>query len=104
MISADNEWRQKIFDMENMKKDLNTINKEIGTRKKINRDDTCDDLVEKTSILKVQIPNVAAATVEAEGLRDKLLRKIGNLVHPSVISSNDEERNEVSKLSMLDSG
>lgn len=95
MLERDAEWRQQIFEMERLKKDLNDVNKEIGQRKKVDRTDACTDAVAKTAALKQAVANAETLMKKTEALRDTLLAKIGNLVHASVIPSMDEANNEV---------
>lgn len=95
VISHDAEWRRQIYQMENLKKELNSVNKEIGQRKKVDRSDDCADAVAKTTALKQAVAKAEAAARETETFRDTLVNKIGNLVHPSVVKSNDEANNQV---------
>lgn len=99
VIAADDLWRRRVFELEQVKKDLNAINKEIGQRKKVDSKDPCDDLVTKTFALKEVLPRMETEAAETISLREKLLRKIGNLVDPSVIAEQDENNNEVSDIS-----
>lgn len=100
MIAADTDWRQKIFEMEQLKKELNSLNKEIGQRKKVNSKDSCDDLVAKAAIVKECLPKAESGAEAAEMLRERLLRTIGNIVDSSVVADNNEDNNEVISLNI----
>lgn len=95
VIEADQIWRQKIFELEQVKKELNAINKEIGQRKKVDSKSDVADLVAQTANIKENLPRIELETEEAESFREKLLRRIGNLVDLSVLAESDEGKNEV---------
>ncbi|PFH31446.1 putative seryl-tRNA synthetase, cytoplasmic [Besnoitia besnoiti] len=94
-IEVDKKWRENLFQLEQLKKELNALNKEIGQRKKKDAKDPCEELLAKTAELKQRLPTVEAAASEAEQRRESLLHRIGNIVHKSVPVSNDEANNAV---------
>jgi len=94
-IEADQAWRTKIFDMEQLKKSLNALSKEISEKKKTDKTCDCSELVQKTAEIKVQIPEAEKAALDLEAKRAHHLSRIGNFVHSSVPVSNDEANNLV---------
>ncbi|CDJ36819.1 uncharacterized protein EMH_0096770 [Eimeria mitis] len=97
LVAADKRWREATYNMEQGRKDLNAVNKEIGQRKKADPKSPCDDLVSKTAAIKQKLQSLEAQAAEAAQTRDRLLRGIGNIVHDSVPVSNDEANNRVVK-------
>lgn len=95
IIEKDEAWRKKIFEMEQLQKQINDVSKEVGQRKKADKTDKCEDLVQKSSNLKQEIPILEAATQAAVKERDALLHKVGNLVDETVPVNTDEKHNAV---------
>ncbi|XP_026191612.1 serine--tRNA ligase [Cyclospora cayetanensis] len=95
LIAADKKWREATFSLEQGRKDLNAVNKEIGQRKKSDPKASCEDLVSKTTGIKARLQTLEAEAAEAATTRDTLLKSIGNIVHGSVPVSNDETNNKV---------
>lgn len=94
VIHLDEQWRKARFNMDQIAKDMNAINKEIGEKKK-NKVEDCSQEISKVTDLK-------ARKTELEELEKKLfselqtkLKTIGNIVHPSVIVSDNEDLNPV---------
>lgn len=96
-VAADKQWRENLFQLEQLKKDLNAVNKDIGQRKKKDSKDPCADLLEKSGELKRRLPDIEASATQAEEKRESLLHRIGNIVHKSVPVSSDEANNLVVK-------
>ncbi|CBZ56252.1 putative seryl-tRNA synthetase [Neospora caninum Liverpool] len=94
-VEVDRKWRENLFQLEQLKKELNAVNKEIGQRKKKDAKDPCQDLLTQAAELKQRLPTIEAAATQAEEKRESLLHKIGNIVHKSVPVSNDEANNQV---------
>ncbi|CDJ44343.1 seryl-tRNA synthetase, putative [Eimeria tenella] len=97
LVAADKRWREATYALEQGRKDLNSVNKEIGQRKKANSKDSCEDLVAKTAEIKGKLQSLEAEAAAAAQTRDRLLKGIGNLVHDSVPVSSDEAENKVVK-------
>eukprot|EP01054_Gregarina_sp_Poly1_P001136 Gregarina_sp_Poly_1__1135@NODE_1278_length_4511_cov_81_929118_g5_i1_p1_GENE_NODE_1278_length_4511_cov_81_929118_g5_i1NODE_1278_length_4511_cov_81_929118_g5_i1_p1_ORF_typecomplete_len418_score66_22tRNAsynt_2b/PF00587_25/4_6e44Seryl_tRNA_N/PF02403_22/3_6e25Seryl_tRNA_N/PF02403_22/6_3e03_NODE_1278_length_4511_cov_81_929118_g5_i1921345 len=93
VLAADEEWRKLLYDMEQVRKEQNAVNKEIAAKKKLKED--CEDLIERSTELKVKIPELTFAAKRKEQERDSLLALIGNPVEPEVVISADEECNDV---------
>ena len=95
LIELDQAWRKAVFAIETHKADVNSVNKEIGQRKKTDRSDNCQDLLEKSAGLKARMPELEAALAESAAKRDALLHSMGNFVLEGVPVSNDEAENLV---------
>ncbi|XP_031478544.1 serine--tRNA ligase [Nymphaea colorata] len=93
IIRLDKEWRQRQFELENLRKDFNRINKEVA-RLKISGGDATE-MIKSTDENK-QL--TAKKEIEVQEVRDVLYAKletVGNLVHDSVPAFLDEENNQV---------
>lgn len=86
-------WVKMRFDLDEANKAQNKIQKEIGLKFK-SKEDPSELLKQKDEILKQK-----TALIEREQAADQQLRAkvntVGNIVHPSVVVSNDEENNEL---------
>ncbi|KAE8010190.1 hypothetical protein FH972_006580 [Carpinus fangiana] len=93
VIKLDKEWRQLQFELENLRKDFNKINKQIA-QLRIAGEDT-------SAMIKNTEDNKKSATEKEAEVRELLkqlnskLEVIGNFVHDSVPVSNDEANNAV---------
>ncbi|GJM97661.1 hypothetical protein PR202_ga14602 [Eleusine coracana subsp. coracana] len=80
-------------------RELNAASKKIGKLKAANnRDDEAQELIERTAELK---RTLAATEAEVRGIKaalDAKLLTIGNMVHESVVVSNDEADNAVVRM------
>ncbi|GJN39140.1 hypothetical protein PR202_gb28239 [Eleusine coracana subsp. coracana] len=89
-------WRERQLKLENIRKELNAASKKIGKLKAANnRDKEAQELIERTAELK---RTLAATEAEVRGIKaalDVKLLTIGNMVHESVVVSNDEADNAV---------
>ncbi|CAL1374835.1 unnamed protein product [Linum trigynum] len=93
IIELDKKWRQCQFQLDNMRKDFNKMNKQVYQHKKDNLDIT--ELMKSIEEHKQQM-----AVKEDEVLADKKalyvkLETVGNLIHDSVPISKDEANNAV---------
>eukprot|EP01055_Gregarina_sp_Pseudo9_P005450 Gregarina_sp_Pseudo_9__5449@NODE_684_length_2369_cov_44_598283_g647_i0_p1_GENE_NODE_684_length_2369_cov_44_598283_g647_i0NODE_684_length_2369_cov_44_598283_g647_i0_p1_ORF_typecomplete_len452_score102_52tRNAsynt_2b/PF00587_25/1_1e47Seryl_tRNA_N/PF02403_22/2_3e25Seryl_tRNA_N/PF02403_22/1_5e04DUF1465/PF07323_12/0_23tRNAsynt_His/PF13393_6/6_7e02tRNAsynt_His/PF13393_6/0_23_NODE_684_length_2369_cov_44_598283_g647_i08962251 len=93
VVAADEEWRKVLYEMEQVRKEQNSVNKEIANKKKAK--EACDDLIQKSLELKTRLPELTNAAKSKEQERDALLMRIGNPIEPAVVVSNDEENNDV---------
>ncbi|PIA40197.1 hypothetical protein AQUCO_02500121v1 [Aquilegia coerulea] len=93
IIKLDKEWRQRQFEMENLKKDFNKINKEIAKLKIAKQDAT--EKIRDTDENKRLTAEKEVDVQKAKAELDAKLATVGNLVHDSVPESTDEENNEV---------
>ncbi|QDZ18923.1 seryl--tRNA ligase [Chloropicon primus] len=93
VIELDQEWRKKRFDVDQISKEFNKLNKSIATKRKAKED--ASELQEQSKAMKKDIEALQDIVKVAEAKRDEALKKIGNLVHDSVPVNNDEAHNEV---------
>mgnify|MGYP000981531593 CR=1 FL=1 len=98
VIELDEQWRKSNYKAETLRFEFGKINKEIADKKKASKgQDKCEELVEKSKIIKKEIED---QNLEAENLdkqRTSKLNLIGNVVGPQVPIHKDEEHNEVTK-------
>ncbi|ONI04540.1 hypothetical protein PRUPE_6G327000 [Prunus persica] len=93
VIQLDKEWRQRQFELENLRKEFNKINKRVAQLRIAGED--------ATAVIKDTEENKRLAAEKEVEVREALtqlnskLEVIGNLVHDSVPISNDEENNAV---------
>lgn len=93
VIKLDKEWRQRQFELENLRKEFNKINKQIA-QLRIAGEDASEKIKNTEENKKLS----AEKDVEAKDVLKKLNSKleiIGNLVHDSVPVSIDEANNAV---------
>ncbi|KAL9447366.1 hypothetical protein AB3S75_014935 [Citrus x aurantiifolia] len=93
IISLDKKWRQLQFDVENYRKELNKINKQIAQLKLSGKD--ASEMVTKTNEIKQQSADKEVEVREAWAALKAKLEVVGNLVHDSVPVSNDEANNAI---------
>lgn len=93
IIEEYKQWTKLRFVVDELNKKQNSIQKAIGLKFKT-KEDASDLLKEKDTVLAEK-----KLAIEAEVNADKQLRakvnQIGNIVHESVVVSNDEENNEL---------
>eukprot|EP01024_Parvocaulis_polyphysoides_P013760 TRINITY_DN1541_c0_g1_i1.p1 TRINITY_DN1541_c0_g1~~TRINITY_DN1541_c0_g1_i1.p1 ORF type:complete len:470 (-),score=89.55 TRINITY_DN1541_c0_g1_i1:190-1599(-) len=95
VVRLDQEWRLKRYELDQLNKEFNKLNKEIGQKRK-NKEDTTE-LQEQSKDMKAKIQATEDAEKAAAKLRDDAILPIGNIVHDSVPVSNDETNNVVVK-------
>ncbi|KAG7968553.1 hypothetical protein I3843_08G160200 [Carya illinoinensis] len=93
VIKLDKEWRQLQFEVENLRKEFNKINKQIAQLRIAGKDTT--DMIKNTEENKKSAAEREAEVREVLKQLNSKLETIGNLVHDSVPVSNDEANNEV---------
>eukprot|EP01018_Ginkgo_biloba_P027167 Gb_22553 [translate_table: standard] len=93
VIELDKAWRQRQYELDNLRKEFNKINKEVA-RLKIAKEDA-SETIKQTEENKKLTAKKEIEVQEAKYSLDSLLGIIGNLVHDSVPVSNDEANNEV---------
>ena len=95
VIALDQEWRTTKFELDQVNKAFNKLNKEIALKRKAKEDAT--ELQEKSKELKKEVEAATQKEKDAAEKRDKAIGPIGNLVHDSVPVNNNEDFNEVVK-------
>ncbi|KAI5326464.1 PREDICTED: serine--tRNA ligase [Prunus dulcis] len=93
VIQLDKEWRQRQFELENLRKEFNKINKRVAQLRIAGEDAT--DVIKDTEENKRLAAEKEVEVREALTQLNSKLEVIGNLVHDSVPISNDEENNAV---------
>jgi len=88
IIQLDNEWIKKSFDLDELKKNANKIQKEITVIAKQKGD--VIELTEKRKEVLNQCKDFEAEKDNKQKERDELLGKVGNIVHESVHVAMDE--------------
>ena len=88
IIDLDKAWRQRQFELEQLRKDFNRINKEVA-KLRISGGDA-SSLIKNTEENKDSTAKKQAEVQEARTALYSKLEKVGNLVHDSVPVSDDE--------------
>ncbi|XP_015073090.1 serine--tRNA ligase-like isoform X1 [Solanum pennellii] len=93
VIQLDKQWRQRQFEIDNLRKDFKKITKEIGKLKNCGED--ASQKIEDAAEKKLLIEKKEIQVQEARTTLYSKLEIIGNLVHDSVPVSNDEANNVI---------
>jgi len=96
-VAKDQQWRQMQFALEQKQKEYGQINKQVGERKKANKEDACEELVARLKELDGEIEAGKKQVQEAFQELRSTLNLLGNVVHPSVPVSRDEADNRVER-------
>lgn len=89
IIDLDKEWRGTDYKFNKLNQKINSINKEIGKAKKAKKE--CDNLIKEVKTYKDEQDQLEKLKAE---LGEKLkieLRQVGNILHESVIVTENEE-------------
>jgi seryl-tRNA synthetase len=95
VVEADKDWVKLRFQVDEINKKINVTQKEIGQKYK--NKENADDLIAKKSELEKERETKKVELDEKEKERDRNLMLIGNIVHESVVESNDEKNNNIIK-------
>ncbi|KAF7050200.1 hypothetical protein CFC21_058591 [Triticum aestivum] len=93
VIVLDEAWRQRQFELDKIRQELNKTSKEIGKLKAKKQDAT--ELIQSTEEIKRRLAAKETEVEEAKTTLDTKLVTIGNLVHESVPISGDEANNAI---------
>ncbi|KAJ1974179.1 Cytosolic seryl-tRNA synthetase [Dimargaris cristalligena] len=93
VIAKYEEWKTSRFDLDQLNKAINKIQKEIGMRMK-KKEDPAELIAEKTTVQDRKTALGGEEKDKEEALK-QLVSQIGNLVHESVPVSMDEANNEI---------
>uniref|UniRef100_A0A0E0KA36 serine--tRNA ligase n=1 Tax=Oryza punctata TaxID=4537 RepID=A0A0E0KA36_ORYPU len=91
VIALDDQWRQRQFELDKIRQELNKTSKEIGKLKAKKEDASA--LIQSTEEIKKRLAAKETEVQEAKGTLDAKLVTIGNVVHESVPVSDDEANN-----------
>lgn len=94
----DLEWREGQLNVENTRKELNANSKTIGKLKVARRDEEAEVLAKRNVELKRTLAAKEAEVREIKAALDAKLLTIGNMVHDSVVVSDDEAHGAVVSL------
>ena len=98
LIELDKEWRKEKYKLDSIRYEYNTLNTEIGNKKKISKGkDTCEQEISKIKKIEEDINKQLAIVTQLANKLDELLKRIGNVVHESVPVSNDEKNNKIER-------
>jgi seryl-tRNA synthetase len=90
VLELDKEWRELRASVDDLRKDLNTLQKDVIAPKKKAKED-CDAEVAQQKEMQAQIKDKEAQLPGIAENRDAFLNRIGNLVDPEVPISKDED-------------
>ncbi|KAB2046041.1 hypothetical protein ES319_D01G205500v1 [Gossypium barbadense] len=93
IIDLDKVYRQLLYELENLRKEFNKINKQVAQLKIAKQDAT--ETIAKTEEVKQKIAEKDVEVKDSWAVLKSKLEKIGNLVHDSVPVSDDEANNAV---------
>ncbi|KAA3465390.1 serine--tRNA ligase-like [Gossypium australe] len=88
IIDLDKVYRQLLYELENLRKEFNKINKQVAQLKIAKQDAT--ETIAKTEEVKQKIAEKDVEVKDSWAVLKSKLEKIGNLVHDSVPVSDDE--------------
>ena len=94
IVAKDESWRRMTGDIDNLKKNRNAIQKQVGIKKKAGEE--CDEMVADIKRIGEEIVATELAQKLLKTEVDALVGKVGNIVDLSVPISQDEDKdNEV---------
>ncbi|CAI4335821.1 AEG_G0009210.mRNA.1.CDS.1 [Saccharomyces cerevisiae] len=93
IISDYKDWVKTRFELDELNKKFNKLQKDIGLKFK-NKEDASGLLTEKEKLTQQKKELTEKEQQEDKDLKKKVFQ-VGNIVHPSVVVSNDEENNEL---------
>ncbi|TYJ50261.1 hypothetical protein E1A91_A01G193900v1 [Gossypium mustelinum] len=93
IIDLDKVYRQLLYELENLRKEFNKINKQVAQLKIAKQDAT--ETIAKTEEVKQKMAEKDVEVKDSWAVLKSKLEKIGNLVHDSVPVSDDEANNAV---------
>ncbi|CCF75706.1 seryl-tRNA synthetase [Babesia microti strain RI] len=96
VVEADIEWRKADFDLSQLKKDVNSLNKQIAILKKQNAPESeISPLIANCETKRNAIISLTTNEHNTKKLRDNILQKIGNIICKTVPIGTDESKNSV---------
>jgi len=93
IIRLDAEWRALTGEIDNLKKQRNSVQKEVATKKKAK--EPCDELVAQIKSLGDSIDQKEIQQAELKIVVDKKVNLVGNIVDDSVPVSKDEDKDNL---------
>jgi len=95
VIALDKAWRERQFELDKIRQELNATSKKIGKLKASKQEEEAKKLMESTDEIKKRLAAKEAEVQEAKSTLDAKLTTIGNIVHASVPISDDEANNAI---------
>ncbi len=93
VIAKDEEWRIQQKRVDDLRREVNALQKQIAPKKKAKED--CDDLIKEMKDKQKVVKEIQNTLPELEEERDNLLNRIGNMVDPEVPISHDEDEDNL---------
>eukprot|EP00002_Diphylleia_rotans_P009963 TRINITY_DN2032_c0_g2_i1.p1 TRINITY_DN2032_c0_g2~~TRINITY_DN2032_c0_g2_i1.p1 ORF type:complete len:470 (-),score=133.87 TRINITY_DN2032_c0_g2_i1:115-1524(-) len=93
VVAADNEWRKLTYSLDNLNKEYRIVQKQVAEKKKAKED--AAELVAQAKAIDATIEKTKVDVAESKVKVDRILNRIGNLVHESVPVSKDEALNGI---------
>ncbi|CAN6301917.1 unnamed protein product [Urochloa humidicola] len=90
VIALDKAWRERQFELDKIRQELNATSKKIGKLKASKQEEEAKKLMESTDEIKKRLAAKEVEVQEAKSTLDAKLTTIGNIVHDSVPVSDDE--------------
>ncbi|KAL6649407.1 hypothetical protein ACP70R_013631 [Stipagrostis hirtigluma subsp. patula] len=95
VIALDRAWRERQFELDKIRQELNATSKKIGKLKASKQEEEAKKLMESTDEIKKRLAAKEVEVQEAKTTLDAKLSTIGNIVHASVPISDDEANNAI---------
>mmetsp|Transcript_10539 Transcript_10539/g.18112 ORF Transcript_10539/g.18112 Transcript_10539/m.18112 type:complete len:471 (-) Transcript_10539:92-1504(-) len=95
VIAADEKWRVSGWEGDQLRKELNSLSKQVGLLKKEKKDAEAAALMEKSKEVKVKIEECEKATEKLAQERDEKLKSIGNIIADTCFISKNEDENPI---------
>ena len=92
-MSFDDQWRKKHFEYQEANKAINALQTKVGAAKKEGK--ACEEELAQLTKLKTNREHLEKEEEELLKKRDDMLKQVGNIVHESVVVSQDEDKNEI---------
>ncbi|XP_066388560.1 serine--tRNA ligase-like isoform X1 [Miscanthus floridulus] len=95
VIALDKAWRERQFELDKIRQELNATSKKIGKLKASKQEEEVKKLMESTDEIKKRLAAKEVEVQEAKSTLDAKVTTIGNIVHESVPVSDDEANNKI---------
>jgi seryl-tRNA synthetase len=92
VVRLDEDWREKLQKLEDLRAKRNTVGEEIAEAKQSGED--AEDKIEEMSEVKEEIEGLEEEVERLKERRDEIRYQIGNILHESVPDGEDEDDNE----------
>jgi seryl-tRNA synthetase len=97
VLTADQKWRAKVHEGDQLRNESNTKSSRIGQLMGEGKKEEAQAIIKETSAMKEQIKEIDEKVKELRKERDELLLRIPNVPHPSVPVGANEDSNETFK-------